>query len=80
MEEIQVKAKKWGNSLGILIPSGVVSAENIEEGTELSLKIQAKHKTTVKDIFSLAKKHPLPKLKTSVAELMKEVDKELWGE
>ena len=33
MEQINVKAKKWGNSIGIVLPKYIVDKENIDNGT-----------------------------------------------
>ena len=37
MEQIKVKAKKWGNSIGIVLPVKVVNREDIKEGENLMI-------------------------------------------
>ena len=55
MEQINTKVKKWGNSLGVIIPKKVVDNEKIEENSEISITIQSIKKTKVKDIFGTLK-------------------------
>ncbi len=74
MEFQDIKVKKWGNSFGIIIPKDIVDKQNIIEGGTVSINIQSKNKTKVKDIFGLLK----GKLKRDTDEVMKEVDKDLW--
>ena len=68
--EIKAKTKKWGNSIGVLIPKGVVREENIKPNQEIILMISKKHITTGRDIWGTLK------FKESTEELMREVDKE----
>ena len=39
METIVVKARKWGNSIGVALPKKVVQSEGIKEGQEVTLTI-----------------------------------------
>ena len=55
MEQINTKVKKWGNSLGIILPKKVVDNEDIEENSEVSITIQSIKKAKVKDIFGALK-------------------------
>ncbi|MDP3728515.1 MAG: AbrB/MazE/SpoVT family DNA-binding domain-containing protein [bacterium] len=50
MEEALVTAKKWGNSLGVILPSELVQTEHIKPGEELIITVERKH-TAVKDLF-----------------------------
>lgn len=75
METANVKVKKWGNSFGVILPAEIVRAKNLKEGTELEILINSKNKTKVKDIFGILK----GKLKRDTEDIMKDVDKELWG-
>lgn len=79
MQQINTKVKKWGNSFGIILPKSVVDAENIQENLEISLIINTKPKTKVKDLMEFTKKHPL-KFKTKTKQALEKVDKELWLE
>jgi len=78
MELINTKVKKWGNSFGIILPKKVVDSEGIKEGIELKISIQPKNKMTVRELFKFSEQNKLPKLKKGTAQLMKEMDKELW--
>jgi len=37
MEVIETKVKKWGNSLGIIIPSNTIEARNIKENDNVKV-------------------------------------------
>ena len=39
---VKVKVRKWGNSLGLVLPKEVVDAEGIEENQELDFYIPKK--------------------------------------
>ena len=75
MEQINTKVKRWGNSLGLILPKKIVDTEKIKEGSEINVMIESKDKTKVKDLFGILK----GKLKRSTNQLMREVDRELWG-
>lgn len=82
MDQIEVKAKKWGNSVGIVLPNFIVKKEGINEGTELVINIQAKHKTKVGDLMEIGKKSGIAKKleKIDTQQALKDIDKELWSE
>ena len=75
MQKINTKVKKWGNSLGIILPRRIVSSEQIKEGSEINIIVESKNKTKVKDLFGILK----GKLKKDTDEIMEEIDRELWG-
>lgn len=77
--EIETKTKKWGSSLGVIIPREIVKEERLREGQEIRIDILSRKKTTGADIFKMVEKHPLPKTKDkrSTQEILDEVDKEL---
>ncbi len=70
MMEIKTKTKKWGNSIGVLIPKEVVKEEKIKPNQEITLMISTKPITKGRDIWGTLK------FKESTEELMREVDKE----
>ena len=74
MIELKAKTKKWGNSVGIIIPKGVI---NIKPNKTIRIIIEEKeHKfMTVEDLMKLGRKHPL-KFNESTQKLMEEIDKE----
>ena len=50
--EIQTTTKKWGSSLGIIIPKRIVERENLKQNQEIKiLAVEIKEKPKVKDIF-----------------------------
>ncbi len=75
MEKANVQVRKWGNSFGVILPKKIIDEEKIKEGMEIEITIQSKHKTKVKDIFGILK----GKLKRPTEDILREVDKELWG-
>lgn len=55
MTVIEAKVKRWGNSLGIVIPSEAVEKENIEENSNIKLIILKDSKEVLKRTFGIAK-------------------------
>ncbi|MBI2547382.1 MAG: hypothetical protein HYW23_02965 [Candidatus Aenigmarchaeota archaeon] len=53
MPIIEVKAKRWGNSLGLLVPSAVAKREKIKENQNLDIIILHRGKTLEKIFGSL---------------------------
>ena len=70
MMEIKVRTKKWGNSIGILIPKEAIRKENIKPDQEVTVLISAKPITKGKDIWGTLN------FKESTEELMREIDRE----
>lgn len=70
MMEVKAKIKKWGNSIGILIPKEAIRKENIKPDQEVTVLISAKPITKGKDIWGTLK------FKESTEKLMREIDKE----
>ena len=53
--EILTKTKKWGSSLGIIIPKKIIREERIKDGQEIRINILSKKKTIGRDIFGKLK-------------------------
>ena len=70
MMEIKATTKKWGNSIGLLLPKEVIRKENIKPEQEVTILISSKSITKGKDIWGTFK------FKKSTEQLMKEIDKE----
>ena len=68
--EIETETKKWGSSLGIIIPKKVVNKERIQEGQKIRIDILTKKKTTGEDIFGKLK------FKKPIQVLLDETDKD----
>ena len=69
MTQIEVKAKRWGSSLGVIIPKEVVEKEHIAENEKIQIAIKKEH--TAKEVWGL-----LPKgWKKSTQELKEEARK-----
>jgi len=69
MEAIIVKAKEWGNSLGITIPKSVAKKEGIIANKEFTILIDGNAMKNVRKLFGQLK----PKMSTQKA--MEEIDK-----
>ncbi len=65
-----VKPKKWGNSIGIVLPKEFVEKENIEENKEILIRVIKK--ADLSDIFGLVKNRKLSGQK------MKNLSREEW--
>ncbi|MBT4375876.1 AbrB/MazE/SpoVT family DNA-binding domain-containing protein [archaeon] len=75
MIQINGKLRKWGNSFGIIIPSGVLSQEGIKEGEVVKVMIQKDEKKNVlREMFGSYKTGK------STSKIMKEIDKELYND
>ena len=72
--EIKAKTKKWGSSLGIVLPKRVVIAERIRAGQEIKINILSDKKTTGADIFGKLK------FKKPIQVLLDETDKDFESE
>ena len=70
MLEIKVKTKKWGNSIGIIIPKEVIRQQNIKPDQEITLMLTKKPITKGRDIWGTLK------FKEPADQLMREVDRE----
>lgn len=51
MAEAEVTAKKWGSSLGIVIPKNIIDKEHIKEREKLKIEIKKLH--TAREIFGI---------------------------
>lgn len=43
MVELQAQARKWGNSLGIIIPKDIAEREHILEGETIIVDLKKRH-------------------------------------
>jgi len=72
--EVETTTKKWGSSLGIIIPKEIVRGERIQEGQKIRIDILTKKKTTGADIFGKLK------FKEPIQKILNEVDKDFEPE
>ncbi len=54
METIKVLARKWGNSIGLVIPRDIVKKENIRPGKRIDILIPNKS-SVLKETFGTMK-------------------------
>ena len=68
---IQVKTKKWGNSIGIIIPSETIERFNIRPEEEIIIEIEKKN-NLLEELFGKAKlKKPTERIVKGVREELK---------
>ncbi len=69
--EIKTIARKWGNSIAIILPKIIVNSNDIKENQEVTIEI--KTKPTAKDIFGI-----LPRKSKKGAQKIKDEMREGW--
>jgi len=74
MIEIKSKLRKWGNSLGVIVPQKVIENEKVKEGENIIILLKKEEDNILKEMFGSFK------FKKSTEELLKEVDNELENE
>lgn len=75
MVEIKVKTRKWGNSIGIIIPKEVVKREKIKSGQKISILL-LKDSDVLKKTFGSMR----GRVKEPTQRIMDEIDRELYGQ
>ncbi len=75
MIELKSKLRRWGNSLGVIVPQKVIENEKVQEGDQITILIKIeKEDNILEEMFGTFK------FKKSIEKLMKEVDKELYND
>ena len=76
MIEIKTRLRKWGNSLGIVVPKNTVKDSHLEEGEEVTALLVKEDKkiNILKEMFGSLK------FKKPIAQIMREIDEELDSE
>lgn len=67
---IEVKTKKWGNSIGIIIPSETIERLNIKPDEKIVIEIEKKE-NVLKELFGAMKS------KKTTEQILKEIRKEM---
>ncbi len=73
MIQINGKLRKWGNSLGVIVPLSSVKSEGLKEGEEVKVLIGREQKRNI-----LRESFGTYKSKKSIEQIMKEMDEELY--
>ena len=76
MESIVVKAKKWGNSVGIIIPKEVAEREGIRPGVAVEALVKSKKENPITKTFGMLK----GRIKQPTDAIMREIDRELYND
>ena len=71
--EAEVKLKKWGSSIGIVLPKKAVEKEGLKEGETVRVMIFKKRNPWIESFGTM-------KFSKSTEEILKEVDEEGWDE
>ncbi len=74
MTVISTRVKKWGNSIGIIIPSEIAIAKKIKENQDISVIILEDSKKILEETFGSLK----GKLKKSSQEIKDEIRRDLY--
>ena len=69
--EYETKLKKWGNSIGVVIPKEKIKREKLKEDQKVRVMISPVKSVKVKDIYGKLK------WKKSTRKIVKDLDKEL---
>ena len=72
MIEINTKIKKWGNSLGLIIPKDITRKQHIRPKQDIRVFIEKSGASTVSDVFGIGRK-------LSTRKALEKVDK-LFGD
>lgn len=73
MTTVQVQIRKWGQSLGLVIPKETVDKNSLSDGEKVDIII-LKRTNALKETFGKVK------FKRPIATILKEVDKEAWND
>ena len=71
METAKTKVRKWGRSLGIVIPKEIARKEGIKMNDEVEVLIRKKS-NAIKETFGTLK------FREPTEKILKKVDKDLW--
>ncbi len=75
MRQIEATARKWGNSLGIILPKEAVQKNNIKENDKIEIFI-LKQDDTLQRTFGMFK----GKIKKNTQQIKDEIRKELYND
>ncbi len=70
--EFKTKVKKWGNSLGIILPKKLARKQKMRLGQDIVIDIKTQN--VLRETFGTFK------FKRSVEEMMRDTDKELYND
>ena len=74
MTTIQTRVRRWGNSLGVIIPSEAVASEKIRENDEIMVLLVKDSKRVLRETFGMLK----GKIKKSSQQIKDELRVELY--
>jgi len=73
--QIRAHTKRWGNSIGLLIPKDIVEKENIKENQNINIIIVRDSSEVFDKTFGILK----GKLKKTAQQMKDEARKDLYG-
>ena len=74
MKTIETTAKRWGNSIGIIIPKKVIDKEHIKTKDRVRILIIKESDRILRETFGLAK----DKIKKTAQQIKNEIRNELY--
>ena len=75
MIKIEAKTRKWGNSLGLIIPKSISKKLALKENENIELFLVASKPNPLKETYGMLKNWKKP-----TAQIMREMDKELYND
>ncbi|MBS3075663.1 AbrB/MazE/SpoVT family DNA-binding domain-containing protein [Candidatus Pacearchaeota archaeon] len=75
MVKTEVITRKWGNSIGVILPKEIIEKENIKENMRIDILI-SKNSNVLNETFGMLK----GKLKKSSQQMKEELKEELYPE
>jgi len=54
---VLVKTKKWGNSIGIIIPKEIARELKLSQGEQIDVDFHKKSRLVLKDLWEFGKQH-----------------------
>lgn len=73
MFEVEVKLKKWGSSVGALLPKDKLTEDNLKPGETVKIRV-------TKKVNVLRKTFGTVSFAKSTSKILSEIRKELWNE
>lgn len=75
MQTFQAAPKKWGNSLGVIIPKDILEAEGVKEGEEIEISVIKRKQSAIWELAGT-----LDDQNMSAKEITDAIDEELYDE
>lgn len=80
MIEVKTKLRKWGNSLGVVVPQKTTSGLELKEGEEIIILLKKQEENVLKENFGALKgwKIDSQKIKDNLRKEESEIEEKKW--